>query len=165
MTFMKMITFLALIPIIIFSLLQPVTQAQDHGGTTSNQPPILVIKAEDDAYQQGFYELLPHISTLPDPTGELTIEQVSSATFVTQFSQDNLEDRVTNMQSEVVWVRLTVESQLPEAETWFVNTFINNQVVDVYSPTQSGQFNLKRTGNFVPFYDRDIKKMLGGLAR
>ena len=84
-------------------------------------PPVLVMNGEDEAYRKGVYGIGPYMTTLLGPAGDLTIEQVSSDLFISRFKRLSGDEQPYDAKN-VIWVRLTIRNQLPDVETWLVET-------------------------------------------
>ncbi len=123
-------------------------------------PPVFVLKAGDMAYQHGVYNLDDYLTILPDPTGNLTIDQVASTSMSGQFKRNGGADLASTPEVQALWVRLKVESRVSHAETWFVSTSLFHHVIDVYMPNAFGQWVHQQTGAIVPFHDRYTKETM-----
>ncbi len=108
--------------------------------------------------EQGEYPLGLHLEILEDPTGELTIEQVSSPEFDSQFVPS--QDEVPNygFTDSAYWVRLTSENETRLTDQWLLEQgFANTHYVDLYTPLPDGEgFAVKQTGVLRPRTTRDI---------
>jgi signal transduction histidine kinase len=106
---------------------------------------------------QGEYPLGLHLEILEDPGGELTIQQVSSPAYDSQFIPS--QSRVPNYgyTSSVYWVRFHLKNTTSHLSRWLlVDGFANSQYVDLYLPNPVGTgWVAKQSGNLRPFSTRD----------
>lgn len=122
----------------------------------TSQPPTpepLVLTEE-----QGRYPLGLHLELLEDPSGELSIEDVSSPQFDSQFIPSQVEVPNYGFTDSVYWVRLRLENQTDLSEEWLLEQgFANTHFVDLYTPAlDSGGFAVKQTGVLRPVATRDV---------
>jgi len=108
--------------------------------------------------EQGEYPLGLHLEILEDPGGELTIEQVSSPDFDSQFIPSRVEVPNYGFTDSAYWVRLIVQNETSLINYWLLEQgFANTHFVDLYSSTPDGQgFTVKQSGVLRPPDTRDI---------
>jgi len=106
---------------------------------------------------QGEYPLGLHLEILEDPSGELTIEDVTSPEYKAQFSPS--QEKVPNFgyTDSAYWVRFRLHNDSDLTDWRLELGFANLQRLEFYSPLTSGQsgFAVKRTGTLYPFNTRD----------
>ena len=95
---------------------------------------------------------------LEDPGGELTIDQVSSPEFVSQFTPSQVAVPNYGFTDSVYWVRLSLDNQTPNVDEWIIEVdFSNTQYVDLYTPLPNGEgFDVRQTGSMRPVSTRDV---------
>jgi CheY-like chemotaxis protein len=81
-------------------------------GLTPDQQ-ILEVRENDDAYQEGFYDLTEHLYILPDTAGVFRIEEVSSERGASRFQSGRVVEIGLNQPNVAAhWLRLTTRSTL-----------------------------------------------------
>ena len=107
---------------------------------------------------QGEYPLGLHMDILEDPSGKLTIEDVSSPAFDSQFTPSQVEVPVYGYTDSVYWVRMHLDNQTRQTDKWTLEVdFSNTQYVDLFTPLSDGKvFDVKQTGVLRPPSTRDI---------
>ena len=113
----------------------------------------VILTDEQDSYPLGF-----HLEILEDPSGELTIEDVTSPAYAEQFSPSQVDIPNYGFSDSAYWVRLRLSNNSQEADQWFLGVGFNNMhFVDLYSPTvDGGGFEIKQTGGMRPPSVREI---------
>jgi hypothetical protein len=108
--------------------------------------------------EQGEYPLGLHLEILEDPGGELSIEDVSSPEFDSQFlpSQESVPNH--GMTSSAIWVRFRLENQATDTDEWLLEQgFANMHYIDLYSPLPGGAgYAVKQSGVLRPLTTRDV---------
>src|SRR5512134_3743229 len=108
--------------------------------------------------EQGKYPLGLHVEFLEDPSGKLTIAEVSSPAYHAKFIPSQVPVPNYGYTTSVYWVRLDLDNQSRQTDEWLLELgYVNIQYVDLYvpSPDRSG-FAVKQTGNLRPVSTRDI---------
>lgn len=99
-----------------------------------------------------------HLELLEDPGGELTIEEVSSPAYETQFVPS--QEAVPNFgfTDSVYWARLRLDNKTQQIDEWLIDVnFANMHYVDLYTPSLDGLgFDVRQTGVQRPIYTRDV---------
>jgi PAS domain-containing protein len=107
---------------------------------------------------QGEYPLGLHLEILEDPSGELTITDVSSPAYDSQFIPS--QDPVPNYgyTDSIYWVRINLDNETRQTNEWLLEVgFANTQYVDLYSPRLGGEgFDVKQSGALRPVSSRDV---------
>jgi len=113
----------------------------------------LTLTDELDEYPLGL-----HMEILVDPSGEFTIEEVSSPEFDSQFVPSQAEVPSYGFTEEVYWVRLRLDNQTLATDEWMLEQgFANTQYIDLYTPMpERDGFSVKQTGILRPLSTRDI---------
>ncbi|MCJ7657884.1 MAG: hypothetical protein MUO67_01905, partial [Anaerolineales bacterium] len=107
---------------------------------------------------QGEYPLGLHLELLEDPSGELTIEDVSSPEFDSQFTPNQVAVPNIGFTESATWVRFHVNNESRLTDQWLLEVaFANIHFIDLYTPLPDGQgFTVKQTGIARPPETRDI---------
>ncbi len=118
------------------------------------QPKDPIVLTDD----RGEYPLGLHLEILKDPTGELTIEQVSSPEYDGRFTPSQKEAPKYGFTDSAYWVRFRVRSEASSTRQWRLELeFPNMQYIDIYRPLPDQQgFEVKRTGILLPFDTREV---------
>ena len=121
------------------------------GDTPPRKPPILT-------ESQGEYPLGQHMEILEDPTGDLTIQDVSSSPFSDQFVPSQDKVRITALRTSPIGCAFICVTKASRPITGCWNwVFANTQYVDLYTPLPDGEgFITRQTGVLLPFETRDI---------
>ncbi len=106
----------------------------------------------------GEYPLGLHLEILEDPSGGLTIEQVSSPAFASQFVPSQVDVPNLGYTDNAIWVRFEVKNETSVTEQWLLEVaFANIHFIDLYAPNPEGTgFVVKQTGILRPPETRDI---------
>jgi signal transduction histidine kinase/PAS domain-containing protein len=106
---------------------------------------------------QGKYPLGLHLQILEDPTGNLTIEDVSSPPFNSKFVPSHVEVPNYGYTNNVYWLRVPLVNKSNGINQWFLESFFQNlNYIDLYLPSEAGGFIRKESGALRPFATRDI---------
>lgn len=135
--------------LILTILTTPLVHAQSHLEVT--QSVILTDNTEQ-------YPLDLNLEILEDPTGQLTIEQVSSTKYEKQFIRNQVKVPNFSFTQSAYWARFYVKDESTQPNIWYLEmAFANLQQVDFYFPRIDGTgFVVKRTGSILPFSTRDV---------
>jgi signal transduction histidine kinase len=108
---------------------------------------------------QSKYPLGLHLEILEDPGGELTIENVSSPTFDTQFNPSRVAVPNFGYTDSVYWVRMHLDNETLQTDEWLLELgFAHMHYVDLYTPLVVGRgFQVKETGSLRPVSTRDVQ--------
>jgi PAS domain S-box-containing protein len=109
--------------------------------------------------QRGRYSLGLYLGILEDPGGELTIEDVTSPKFDSQFIPNQVAVPNYGFTDSVYWVRFRLDNETVHTEHWLLEQgFANMHYVDLYSPApDGGGSSVKQTGMLRPVATRDIR--------
>jgi signal transduction histidine kinase len=104
------------------------------------------------------YPLGLHLEILEDPSGELTIDEVSSSEFDSQFVPSQVDVPNFGFSNSAYWARIHLNNQTSRTDEWLLEVdFANMQYVDLYSPLpDSEEFTVKQTGALRPVSTRDV---------
>jgi PAS domain S-box-containing protein len=104
---------------------------------------VLVLEGDQEEYALGTY-----LEILKDSSGELTIQDVSSTAFQSQFIPSQVEIPNFGYQDVPYWVRFRVRNQATSTEKWvLVLGFRNMHYMDLYiSDPDSGTFSVIKSG-------------------
>lgn len=107
---------------------------------------------------QSEYALGRHMEILKDPTGTLTIQDVSSSEYSDQFVPSKVEAPTFGYSSDTYWVRFKLRNEGHLSDHWLLEVvYVNLQYVDLYLPSPEGEgYIARQTGMLRPFSTRDI---------
>jgi len=126
-----------------------------HAQSTLTKPVILT-----DA--QDKYPLGLHLEILEDPTAELTIEDVSTPEYATQFIPSQTENPKFGFTLSAIWVRFRLRNETLQTNEWRLeHGFANTHHLNMYLPRgesvgSSKDFQVTKTGILHPFDSRDV---------
>ena len=102
------------------------------------------------------YDLQPYIETLPDPSGKLTIDDVTSLQYAAQFKPIS-DIVVATAAPQVVWMRFTVRNQAASSKRWLLQFAQVLPQVDFFRPySADNKFDTSQTGIEYPLNTREI---------
>ena len=118
-----------------------------------SEPEPLILTDEQGSYHLGLY-----LEILEDPSGELTIDDVSSPEFEARFTPSQQVVPNYGFTDSVYWVRFRLDNQTHQTDEWLLEQgFANTQFIDLYTPLpDGGGFSVKQTGVLRPPSTRDI---------
>ncbi len=104
------------------------------------------------------YPLGLHMEILEDSSGKLTIDQVSSPAYDSQFIPSQSEAPDYGFTNSAYWVRVKLDNETRKTDEWVLEqNFANMQYVDLFTRLpDSKNFIAKQTGSFRPLSTRDI---------
>ncbi len=109
--------------------------------------------------RQDYYPLAAHLDLLEDPSGALTIDDVTAPPYAARFTP-NTEAR-TNLgyTNSAYWLRLQVRNQASYQSDWYlVLAHPRMAYLDLYTPgTERATFVARQTGRWRPFSSRDVR--------
>jgi signal transduction histidine kinase len=116
-------------------------------------PGTVVLSDEQTKYPLGLY-----LEILNDPSGSLTIEDVSSPAYDPKFITSQVEVPNLGFTNSAYWVRFHVTNTSHEIKDWLLELgFANLHYVDFYFPDRQGTGWVSRqSGILRPFSSRDI---------
>jgi signal transduction histidine kinase len=107
--------------------------------------------------RQGEYSLGQYLEVLEDPGGELTIQEVSSPAYNSQFTASS--DKVPNFgfTNSTYWVRFHLKNNTAKTERWLLESnFANTHYEDLFLPgPREGSWSVKESGILRPLSTRD----------
>ncbi len=108
--------------------------------------------------EQGEYPLGLHLEILEDPSGELTIAEVSSPEFDSLFVPSQAKVPNYGFTNSAYWVRVQLDNETLQIDEWLLELgFANMHYVDLYTPLPDGDgFSVKQTGSLRPVSTRDL---------
>ena len=109
--------------------------------------------------EQGRYPLGRYLEILEDPSGELTIEEVSSPEYDALFSSSQTSVPNFGLTDSAYWLRLGLRNEAPQIDHWLLDVgYANTHFVDLYTPLADGEgFAVKQSGNLRPPESRDLR--------
>lgn len=131
---------------ILFSILWYPPNETDRGTET-------VLVGEQERYTLG-----KHLQFLQDPTGQLTIEQVASPDYDTQFYPSPSKSPSFGYTNATIWVKFRLKNQNPDIDNWYIeHGYPNIQHIYLYRPAATGTgFEAIKTGTLYPAKTREI---------
>ncbi|MEM7347893.1 MAG: 7TM diverse intracellular signaling domain-containing protein, partial [Chloroflexota bacterium] len=120
-------------------------------GNLYAKSPALTLTDETNNYSLGVY-----LDYLEDSEGAWTIDDVTSTDFNDQFISNQQNQLNFGVTSSVYWLRLTVNNQAPADTKWRLLFDAPIDFVDLYIPTESTQFDHRRSGYRLPLHTQDI---------
>ena len=117
------------------------------------KPDPLILTEDENRYPLGL-----HLELLEDASGELTIEDVSSAEFDSQFVPSRSEVPNLGFTNSAYWVRFQLRNDSSVTQRWLLElAYANMHFVDLYRPLSSGgDFEVTQTGALRPPSTRDV---------
>jgi len=105
----------------------------------------------------GKYDLGLHADILEDKLGELTIEQVSSAAYKSQWVKNQKPTLNFAFSDSVYWLRINIISEMQTSKTWWLEVaFALQDYIDYYLLHQGKIVRSTHTGDRVNFNSRSI---------
>lgn len=124
--------------------------AQTGGNTPTAAPPLILT---DDRLQ---YPLAQHLEILKDPTGNLTINDVTSPAYASRFVPARGNIPAGGFSRPPYWVRFRVRNHSSDTD-WLLDTGALYTSIDFFDPLPDGQgFKHIQTGRMYPFATRDV---------
>jgi signal transduction histidine kinase len=107
---------------------------------------------------QGEYPLGLHLEILEDPSGELTIEDVTSPEYDSQFKPSQVAVPNYGYTDNAYWVRVSLDNETLYTNEWLLEIgFANTHYVDLYIPTMDAEgYEVKQSGVLRPVSTRDV---------
>lgn len=134
--------------VVYLLLVPPNSQAQ-----SSNDPSPLNLSDEQGEYLLGF-----HMAYLEDPTGSLTIEQVSNSPYLDQFTPAQSHPLNLGLTQSTYWLRFQVDNQTTLPTQWLLEMqFPSLHAISLFrpNPQQDGYTEIE-TGYVQPFTSREV---------
>ncbi len=120
--------------------------------SVSQAAPTVYLKSGIEKYDLGL-----NADILEDKTGELTIEQVSSPAYHSQWTQSRQAQPNFAFSGSVYWLRITLTSQMPKPKTMLLETvFALNDYIDYYLLYEERILSVVKTGDRLPFNTRQV---------
>jgi signal transduction histidine kinase/PAS domain-containing protein len=109
--------------------------------------------------EQGKYPLGLYMELLEDPSGKLTIEDISSPAFNSRFIPSHVATPNFGFTESAYWMRLHLQNQTLHSDHWMLEiNYPQMQFVDLYSLLPSGEgFTVKQSGVLRPPKTRDVR--------
>ena len=114
---------------------------------------VVVINDRQDKYPLGRY-----LEILQDPSGELTIQDVTGPSYKDKFTPSQVDTVNYGYQSAAYWVRFRVDNQAESIREWVLElAFSNMQYLDLYLPSPDGAgYLVQKSGVLRPYASRDF---------
>ena len=112
---------------------------------------------------QSKYPLGLHLELLEDPTGQLTIDDVSSSAHDDQYIPSQAEIPNFGFTSDAIWARFEVRNETSNATTWrLALADARPKYVDLYLPAEDGNgWEHHQAGRSRPFTVREVAYRYG----
>jgi len=118
------------------------------------QTPFVVVEEQTKQYSLG-----KHLDILEDSTGNLTITDISSAPYTSQFNPSQTDVPNLGLTTSAYWVRFQLQNNTVQPQTWLLElNFANNlQYIDFYHPLPNQtDFEQHLNGTARPFFQQEI---------
>jgi signal transduction histidine kinase len=134
-------------------LVLPLTTLAQSGDTAP-----VVLTDQQDKYPLGLY-----LELLADPTGQLTIDDVSSPAYDDQYIPSQAEIPNFGFTSDAIWARFEVRNETSNATTWrLALADARPKYVDLYLPAEDGNgWEHHQAGRSRPFTVREVAYRYG----
>jgi signal transduction histidine kinase/PAS domain-containing protein len=108
--------------------------------------------------EQGKYPLGYYLEILKDPQGKMTIEDVSSPEYDSQFIPSRVAVPNYGVTNHAYWVRFHVRNNASRTDRWLIELgFTNMQYADLYLPAAGGEgWAARQSGLLRPFNTHDV---------
>lgn len=122
-------------------------------GEAAGSDPVILTDRQDE------YPLGLHLEILEDPTGELTVEDVSSPEFDSRFAPSLVDNPNFGFTESAYWVRLPLQNDSQEQDRWLLDVaFANMHFVDLFAPLPGGEgYAARQSGTLRSPDNRDIR--------
>ena len=108
--------------------------------------------------EQGSYSLAKHLELLEDPSRNLTITDIVSPQTKAHFTTSTADTPSFGFTTSAVWARFTVKNSLPHSVEYFLEAkYPLLDHIDLYTPTDTGDFTVLKAGDSLPFPQRTIQ--------
>ena len=98
-----------------------------------------------------------HLDIFEDKEARLTITEITSEKFTGSFVANEAISPSFGYTHSVYWARFTVKNPSDNVVNWFLEIeYPYMDYIDLYIPTATGDFTVKKTGQFRPFSSRDV---------
>ncbi len=120
----------------------------------NQRAPSLILADNQERYPLGL-----HLDILEDPTGKLTITDVTSSRYSQQFRPSQDETPNFGLTQSVYWIRLQLKNTAVKTNEWRLEMSLPGMsFIELYRPeatTETG-FSKKRVGYLLPFSTREV---------
>lgn len=107
--------------------------------------------------QEGQYPLGPHLEILEDPSGQLTVDHVSSPEMDSRFYPSNAEIPHFGVTRSAIWARFRVEDISQIIPYWLLEVrHATLDYVDLFLPETTGGYQTYSSGLLVPDAEQDF---------
>jgi serine phosphatase RsbU (regulator of sigma subunit)/anti-sigma regulatory factor (Ser/Thr protein kinase) len=98
-----------------------------------------------------------HLEILEDPAGSLTINDILSLPYSSQFRKVEQDEPGFGFTSSVYWLKLSIKNSRDEAVDWLLEiAYPPLDYISLYTPGENGGYTVKNTGDRRPFSSREI---------
>jgi signal transduction histidine kinase/FixJ family two-component response regulator len=114
---------------------------------------IFTLHKSEDGYPLGMY-----LGVLQDPTEKLTIDDVVKPERREEFREADDPAPGFGFSSAAFWLRFTIRNPEEAPKEWLLElAYPHLDSVELYVPTEDGKFEVRRTGDHLPFAQRDVE--------
>jgi PAS domain S-box-containing protein len=140
--------------VVLWTLLIAILVSTAAFAQSDTQPAGMVVLND----RQDMYPLGRYLEILRDPSGELTIQDVTSTAYKDKFILSQVDTPNFGYQSAAYWVRFRVQNQAASIREWVLElAFSNMQYLDLFLPSPDGAGYLeKESGVLRPNESRDF---------
>ena len=105
--------------------------------------------------KQGLYPLGMHLVILEDPTKTLSIEDVSSKEYASEFTTSKSTSPSYGFSPSAFWVHVEIDRQSFREQAWVLELgYAPMQLIDVYTLYEDGSAHHQRGGSAIPYSER-----------
>ena len=147
----KALIIIILLIALILALMLAHSPAYAQGSAPLNQESLILTD------EQGQYPLGLYLDILEDPSGQLTIAEVTSPEYAARFERSQVDVPIYGYTNSTFWLRMGLRNETSLTNQWLLETnFQNLNYVDLYLPSEQGGYWVKESGALRPFDTRDI---------
>ncbi len=98
-----------------------------------------------------------YIDILEDPSGELTINDVTTPEIASNFQRSSADVPIYGFTNSTFWIRMRFRNETSLTQNFLLEAnFPNLNYLDLYLPSDNDGYFLKQSGALLPFETRDI---------
>lgn len=116
-------------------------------------PPLVLTEGAD------VFDFGDHMDVLLDPSGGLTIDDVTTPWYAEQFRRVSVPAPNFGFTPAAVWLRLPVHNTVPQRQVWYVRSLsLYIDTLTLYRPTPEGGYDASTIGRDVPFNEWEVRE-------
>jgi hypothetical protein len=121
--------------------------------TQARAEPILAVAQRLDGVPLG-----RKLGIVEDETSQLTLREISAPVFASRFEPSQVDAPAFGFKKSSFWVRLEVRNAEAREIRWLLElAYPHIDSVDLFVPRADGSFDQRRTGDHLPFAQRDVE--------